>query len=129
MKKIAAHYLFSGSGNLQAKQVVCLDDNGCIRSIQPFEEETAATIFLNGVLCPAFSLPGNDHILSIEEASDLLKRIWLSNPLLPINELLVFYTSDNELRIGSRVPLWCIENIDLKKLLLQEKTTIYSVFP
>jgi len=129
MKKFAAHYVFSGPEKLQAKRVVCLDDSGCIHSIQPLEEETAATIFLNGVLCPAFSLPGSDKILSIEEASNLLKRIWLSNPLLPINELLAFYTSGNELKIGSRVSLWCIENIDFKKLLLQENSTVYSVFP
>jgi len=129
MKKFAAHYVFSGPEKLQAKRVVCLDDSGCVLSIQPFEEETAATVFLNGVLCPAFSLPGNDKILSIEEALDLLKRIWLNNPLLPINELLAYCTSGNGLKTGSRGPLWCIENIDFRKLLLQENSTVYSVFP
>jgi hypothetical protein len=129
MKKIAAQYVFFGSDKLEPKQVVCLDDNDCVFSIQPLKEEIASTIFLNGVLCPAFGLPGNDKVLTTEDATSLLKRVRETYPLLTISEILTFYTSSPDLKVGSKVALWCIEAVDLKNLLPYEDVMVYSVFP
>lgn len=129
MKRIAAHYVYSGAGIVLPKQVIGLDENNCVVSIQPLRDETASTIFLNGLLCPAFSLPGDSNVLSTGDAMALLKRVTQSEPLMTIPEILDLYTSTPDLKIGSKVVLWCIEPIDLKKLVGVEDTVIYSVLP
>ncbi|MDD4921850.1 MAG: hypothetical protein PHS30_05170 [Bacteroidales bacterium] len=129
MKCFAAHDLCPGSGQLLMKQVVCLDDEGRVCSIRRFENEMASTVFLNGVLCPAFGLPGSNGVMTLDEAASLLLRITRSNPDLPVSDFLEFYVDVPDLTIGSTPVLWCIDPIDLKKGLLLENSSVYSVFP
>jgi hypothetical protein len=127
MKCFAAHYLYSGHGRLLTRQVICLGDTGCIQSIQPLKEETATTIFLNGLLCSAFGLPDSDQLLSPDEAVSLFSKIGNEQPFIQINNLLEFYTNDPELKVGAKPILWCIDSFDLKKLILNKETSVYSV--
>ena len=129
MKCFAAHCLYLGQGELLTNQVVCFDEKGCITSIQPLKEEIPSTIFLNGLLCAAFSLPGSKEVLSVGEAVALLGRVRDLDPLLQVTAVLESYTGDSELKVGSAHVLWCIDPIDLKKLLLLHETSVYSVFP
>jgi len=128
MRYFAAQYVYVGQGKLLKKQVLGLDKKGNIASIEPFEGETASTEFLNGVLCAAFGQPDKDKQLNPEEAASFLHRIWKTNKLQPIKDLLNSYTTAPNLRIGSKPTLWCIESVDLKNLLLKEDSSVYSVF-
>lgn len=128
MKSFAAQYVYIGQGRMLKKQVVQVDNSGNINSIQPFEVESASTVFLNGVLCVAFCHSGNGKPLNTDEAAILLHQIWKTNKPQPINDLLNSYTTAPDLEIGSRSNLWCIESVDLKQLLLKENISVYSVF-
>jgi len=129
MKCFAAQYLFSGKGKIGKKQILCLDNEGVLLSIRSFSDEMASTAFLNGVLCPAFGLPGSKTVLVPEEADSLLKRVTKINPGLPVGDFLAIYTNVLDLEIGSKPKLWCIEPLDLKKLLLLDDSSVYSIFP
>ena len=129
MKCFAAQYFCSGKGKIEKNQILCLDDEGVLLSIRPFNDEIASTAFLNGVLCPAFGMPGSKIILALDEANSLLKRVTKINPRLPVSDFLAIYTNIPDLKVGSKSKLWCIENLDLKKLLLLDDSSIYSVFP
>ncbi|MDD2611727.1 MAG: hypothetical protein PHR38_02950 [Bacteroidales bacterium] len=129
MKCFAAQYFCSGKGKIGKKQILCLDDEGVLLSIRSFNDETASTAFLNGVLCPAFGLPGSKAVLAPDEAGSLLKRVLKINPGLPVGDFLAIYTNVPDLEIGSKPRLWCIEPLDLKKLLLLDDSSVYSIFP
>ncbi|HEY5499835.1 MAG TPA: hypothetical protein VIK20_05570 [Bacteroidales bacterium] len=125
----AAHYLYVGHGELLTRHIVCLDEMGCIYSIQPLNDETATTVFLNGLLCAAFDFPGSNEWMTPLDATSFFSKIRDINPQLQIKEILESFTNDSELKVGDKPNLWCIESLDLKKLLLLNETTVYSVFP
>jgi len=129
MRCFAAHYLYVGRGELLTRHVVCLDEMGCIASIQPLIDETAGTVFLNGLLCSAFNFPGSDECMTPLDATSFFSKILDINPQLQIKEILEFYTNDSVLKVGDKPQLWCVESLDLKNLLLLNGTTVYSVFP
>lgn len=128
MKCLAAQYVYIGQGKMLKKQVVSLEKSGNINAIGPFEGESATTVFLNGILCAAFSQPGNDKLMNPDQAASLLHNIWKMNELQPIKDLLNLFTTAPELRIGSKPNLWCIESVDLKNLLLKDDSFVYSIF-
>lgn len=128
MRYFAAQYVYVGQGKLLKKQALGLDESGIIKSIEPFEGETASTEFLNGILCAVFGQPGNGKHQNPEEATSLLHRIWETNKSHPIIDLLDSYTTAPNLRIGSKSTLWCIEPVDLENLFLKEDSFVYSVF-
>jgi len=127
MKSIAAHFVYIGSGVMLSKHVVSLEEDGRIHSIKPLLVESASTIFYNGIICPAFGLPGDSKCLNPKEATDLLHRLWNENPELKLGEILNFYTSFSELKVGFKTTLWCIDKVDLKELIVLENTIVYSV--
>jgi len=129
MRRFAAHYICSGPGMLSAKQVMCLDDEGCICAVLPFKDESASTVFLNGVICPAFGLPGNSQLLTPNEATSLIRRVVNSDSSITVTDFLEFYTNHSDLKVGVKLVLWCIEPLDLKNLLLLDNSSVYSVFP
>jgi len=129
MKSFAAHYIYLGSGKLLARQVVSLDEAGIIVSVQPFKEETASTVFFNGIICPTFSLPGSIKSLTPSEATSLFSRIQKEDIPVKIADVLDFYTNTPDLKIGAKIALWCIDPVDLTNLFLLEETKVYSVFP
>ena len=129
MRSFAAHYICSGPGILMAKQAICLDDEGCVCAVQPFRDERASTVFLNGVICPAFGLPGGNQLLTTDEATSLIRRVKNADSSIVVTDFLEFYTNLSALKIGLRPVLWCIEPLDLKNLLLLDGSSVYSVFP
>jgi hypothetical protein len=129
MKCFAAHFVYWGGGKVLSKQVLCLNDDGTLRSVRPLTDEMASTSFFNGLICPAFGLPGNNQLLTPAEATLLLRRVQSANPELTLDELLATYTELPALQVGTSAKLWCMEPIDLKKLLVQENTSVYSIFP
>lgn len=88
MKCFAAHYCYLEQGRLCKNQVICLDESGCMLSIKPLEEETASTVFLNGLLLVAFSLPGRQNPMTLTEAQAYLKKMREEQPLAKINDIL-----------------------------------------
>lgn len=129
MKCYAAHYIYLGRGEFLKNQVICLDDRGYIRSFEPLSEETASTLFFNGVLCAAFGFSGTNRFLSIQEGRSLLNNSLAKHPQIHLIDFLQNQTNDVELEVGSSPILWCIDLLDLKKLIVTTETTIYSVFP
>jgi len=129
MKSFAAHYLYVGHGELLTRHVVCLDETGSVSSIQPLNDETEATVFLNGLLCAAFDFPGSTEWMTPLDATSFFSKIRDINPQLPINEILETYTNDSALIVGDKPKLWCVDSLDLKNLLLLNETKVYSVFP
>jgi hypothetical protein len=57
VNRYAAHYMLSPDGKLVRWPVISVRDDGCIESVECFEEcfvERPFTRFFSGVLCPAF---------------------------------------------------------------------------
>ncbi len=54
MRRIAAQYVFTGSGEMIRRGVVTLDEEGRIVAVEQLGAETAGTEFYNGILTPGF---------------------------------------------------------------------------
>ena len=129
MNCIAAQYVYIGQGRLLKRHAIHFDKNGNANAIKPFEGEMASTIFINGIVCPSFVWPDKNISLTPAEATALLHRLWDKNRLLPVNDLLNFYTSSTELKLGSKPILWCIEKVDLLNLLFTDNFSVHAIFP
>lgn len=129
MKRIAAQYLYAGSGRLLPKQVLSFDADGVLQSIESLVEETAETLFLNGILVQAFSLPGSTQPLSPEEATQWLKSIRREVSGLTVMNFFERYVVVPLLTVGTKPSFWCVEPVDFKNALVLDATIVYGVFP
>jgi len=129
MNCVAAQYVYIGRGRLLKRHAIHFDKNGNVNAVKPFEGEIASTIFINGIVCPAFVESDKNISLNPVEAAVLLHRLWNKNRTLPINELLNTYTCSTELEVGSKPILWCIEKVDLVNLVFTDDFSVHAVFP
>lgn len=129
MKCFAAHYIYLGQGELIKNRMICVDANGSILSFEPFLEETASTIFHNGIFCAAFGMSGSSSLMTPSEARFFINEIREKHPQISIKDFLQNHTNDAALKVGSNPTLWCLDSLDLVNLLVSAETTVYSVFP
>ena len=127
-KSFAAIYIYTGSGILSKNHYLTIKEDGLITNIDHLVSEMHSTVFLNGILCAAFSLPETnkpDPDLAFRWMLDLMKNDLETT----IPECLKLLFDVPELKTGDKVTLWCIENIDFSTLRLNEFSYIRVVHP
>jgi hypothetical protein len=50
MKRFAAHYIFYPAGKPRKLHYIELDDQNCVRTVEPLNAEIAATAFYSGII-------------------------------------------------------------------------------
>ncbi|MDR2086555.1 MAG: hypothetical protein LBP72_05210 [Dysgonamonadaceae bacterium] len=105
MKRFAAHYLVMPPNRLYKLYGIELDDNRKFETIYPLKQETAVTVFLNGVL-----LAVNENT-SPELPATVEKRL-KQYPATTLFELLD-YLSLEKITAGTPVNLYHLNGFDL----------------
>jgi len=130
VKSFAALYLYIGNGILKKNQIITINQDGIIIDTGNFDSEIHSTVFINGILFEAFSLPNRNEVTS--EPEQILK--WMQEitnefPQMSIPESMKLFVNLTEPKPGNKITLYCIENYDFKTLRLQKYSKIKVVYP
>ncbi|MDP4277744.1 MAG: hypothetical protein Q8914_08935 [Bacteroidota bacterium] len=127
MKGFAAHYLYQGTGQVLKNHVLFMAPDGVVLSMKPLSDETASTIYLNGILLPAFRL--SDDVPAVEDALDWLLECQTFHAEWNVFDCLNHVPSMPSLQCGCCQSVWCLEQLDLSALRLTGQTRLFEVCP
>ena len=129
--KFAAHYLFDGQ-KLIKNIIITTDSQNCISlEINDFIIEKSSMLFYNGVLIPKFST----KIFNYQELQNFIEILLdmqiINNTLEKILSEFIFYlqpeTLDFKLKNNVKTGFLLLENIDLQKLIINEKSILRNI--
>lgn len=130
MKSFAALYLYIGNGILKKNQIITINQDGIIIDTGNFDSEIHSTVFINGILFEAFSLPNRNEVTSEpEQILKWMQEIMNEFPQMSIPESMKLFVNLTEPKPGNKITLYCIENYDFKTLRLQKYSKIKVVYP
>jgi hypothetical protein len=108
MKRFAAHYIFLPTNRLYKLYRIDLGENRQLEALYPLEQETASTVFLNGVI-----LAVNENTFRSDDELYLIMENCLRRyPGITLFELLERLIL-KEITVGNPVNLYHLDGIDL----------------
>jgi hypothetical protein len=107
VKRFAAHYIVLPPGYLYKLHVIEIDENRGLGIVYPLKQETAATVFLNGLI-----LAVNENTFPPDELLVTVENHVQQYPGITLFELLD-YLSLKKLVAGEPLNLYHLDGIDL----------------